>query len=187
MPQTLIPIHIKPHLIPFLFKKLKCEQVMYEGSLVKAAKVDNRTNFGRIVRLLLEKSERKVKCDTSRQSFFVVRNRPDTACFMGKDYKYQDGRTGFLYLPEAGEQLINEILEDDFETACMFYIHSRHKSNSTDSLDAIILDFFNKYNLEEFDFNILRIRRDYYRKVKDGYFRAKVFFDPLSETVRTAY
>lgn len=186
MQHTLLPIHIKPHLVPFFFRKFQFAEYIHEGRKINAAKITNHSSLGRFIRLLLEKSERKVKCDKSSQIFLLVTNYAKPLGLMKSAYKYEDGRTGFLYLPEAGEKLINETLQEEFETASMYYIHSRHKSNSTESLDDIILDFFNKYNLEELDFDILRVRRDYYRKVKQGYFRAKVFYDPLTQSVRAA-
>lgn len=102
---------------------------------------------------------------------------------MKEAYSYADGRYTFLHLPEAGERLINEYLEEEFETASLFYIHSRHQSNTEESLDTIIIDFFNKYNLEEFDFNTLRIRQNYYRKLRSGYFKANIYFDTLTQQV----
>lgn len=180
MPQTLIPVHIKPHLVPFLFKKLKCVECTYEGRPVKAAKVNNKTSFGRFVRLLLEKSQQKVKCDKSAQTFFLVSESAKPLDFMKGDYKYEDGRNGFLFLPEAGEKLVNEYLEEEFETASMFFIHSRHQAEGGGSLDSAIIEFFDKYDLEEFNYNILRIRRAYYRKLESGYFEARVKYNPIS-------
>ena len=63
---------------------------------------------------------------------------------MRNDYKYEDGRNGFLFLPEAGEKLVNEYLEEEFETASMFFIHSRHQAEGEGSLDSAIIDFFDK-------------------------------------------
>lgn len=180
MPQTLIPVHLKPHLVPFLFKKLKCVDTVYEGREVKAAKVNNKTSFGRFVRLLLEKSQQKVKCDKSSQTFFLVQEYAKPVGLMKSGYKYEDGRAGFLTLPPAGELLINEYLEEEFETASMFFIHARHQAEGDKSLDSAIIDFFEKYNLEEFNYNIPRIRRAYYRKLESGYFAAKVLYNPLS-------
>lgn len=186
MKQSIIPVNIKPHLVPFLFQKLKCVDYVFEGRKIKAAKVTNHTALGRFVRLLLEKSDTKVPCDKSSQTFFLVQNYAKPLDSMAKDYKYEDGRKGFLYMPEAGVKQINEYLEEQFETASMFYIHSRHSSNTEESLDAIIIEFFEKYNLEEFDFNTLRIRQNYYRKLRDGYFKAVVHYDPLTRQVERA-
>lgn len=185
MSHTIIPVNIKPHLVPFLFKNLECVSWNYNGKDVKAAKVTNSTHLGRFIRLLLEKSTQKPECDKTLQNFLIVHDTPFQQAFMRSDFKYEDGRTGFLYLPKSGTKLINEYLEEDFETACMYYIHSRYKSNTDEGLDSIILDFFSKYNLEEFGFNTLRIRRDYYRKVKRGYFKATVYFDPVSKKITT--
>jgi len=180
MPQTLIPVHIKPHLVPFLFKKLKCVECTYEGRAVKAAKVGNNNTLGRIVRLLLEKSQQKVNCDKTSQTFFLVQDYAKPVGLMKNVYKYEDGRSGFLFIPPAGEMLINEYLEEEFETASMYFIHARHQAEGEGSLDSAIVEFFEKYDLEEFNYNILRIRRAYYRKLESGYFRARVKYNPIS-------
>lgn len=182
MPYSLVPVFIKPYLVPFLYRKLKCEEVIKNGKRIKAARVDNKTNFGRIIRLLFEKSDTKPECDSTQLNYLLVANHPQTSGFMSDEYKYADGRYSFLYLPQSAERLINEYLEEEFETACMYYIHSRHQ-NTADSLDSIILDFFKKYNLEDHDFNTLRVRRSYYRKLKSGYFSADVYFDTVKNEV----
>src|SRR5699024_2867185 len=96
MQHSIIPLFIKPHLVPFLFKELKCEIMVYEGKKIKAARVDNRTHFGRIIRLLLEKSDRKPKCDTTCQNYLIVSNRAVTPQIFGEDFKQADGRSSFL-------------------------------------------------------------------------------------------
>jgi len=186
MSQTLIPVHIKPHLIPFLFKKLKCVDCTYEGRAVKAARVTNKTSLGRWIRILLEKSQKKVLCDNSLQTFLMVQEVPVIEAFMRTSYKYEDGRNGFLILPDGAQKLINEYLEEEFETASMFFIHSRHQAEGEGSLDSAILEFFGKYDLEEFNFNTLRIRRAYYRKLESGYFKAKVKFNPITNKVEAS-
>ncbi len=186
MSQTLIPIHIKPHLIPFLFKKLKCVDCEYEGKRVKAAKVTNSTSLGRFVRILLEKSQQKVNCDKRAQTFFLVSERAKTLPVMRTEYKYEDGRNGFLFMPPAGELLVNEYLEEEFDTAIMFFIHARHQAEGERSLDSAIIEFFEEYDLEEFNFNILRIRRAYYRKLESGYFKAMVKYNPISNKLEAS-
>lgn len=75
MSHSIIPVYIRPHLVPFLFKELKCENVIYKGKEIKAARADNFTHLGRYVRLLIEKSTQKPKCDTNCQNYFIVSNR----------------------------------------------------------------------------------------------------------------
>ena len=180
---SIIPVYIKPHLVPFLFKELKFEVVLYEGKKIKAARVDNYTHFGRIIRLLLEKSDVKPKCDKVAQNFFLVQNQGRTSPFMRDDFGYADGRSSFLFLPKSGEQIINDYLEQKFETAFMFFIYSRHQSKNADPLNDIIIEFLDCYNLEDFDFDISAVRRDYYRKLKAGYFESRVSFNRLTGKV----
>lgn len=183
MPSTVIPVKIKPHLIPFLFKELKMEEITHEGEKVKAVKVDNYTYFGRFIRLLIEKSSKKIKCDEPPQILFIIANDPRLSAFMNKDYVSADGRGAFLCLPKSGEQLINEYLQQKFDIACMFFIFSRHQTGAEDPLNKIIEDFLVQYNLEEFDYDISAVRRDYYRKLKSGYFSSKVNFNTLTNRI----
>lgn len=51
MSHTFLPIHIKPELIPFLFKKLKYVECDVDGARVKAVKVSTHTAIGKFIRL----------------------------------------------------------------------------------------------------------------------------------------
>lgn len=182
MPHTFVPVHIRPHLISFLFREFKPEEATVYGKRETVAKVSTLSPLGKILRLCMEKTYKKPLCDKTGHIFLKV----GAKVTFSRDLKYTDGRSSFLVLPEPGQQFLNDHLETLFETASMFFIHSWHQKKGDESLDTGILTFFDKYDLEEFDFNVLRIRRDYYRKLKAGYFQSAVCVNPTTHHVTTA-
>jgi len=185
MSHTLVPVHIKPHLVPFLFKEFKAVDCLLDGKTVKAAKVTNFTTLGKFIRLLLEKTYTAPSCDKLPQLFLQVEEAPKIQSFLRPHYKFVDGRSSFLQLPEAGQEFINSYLELIFETAMMFYINSWHEKKGEDGIEPGILKFLSKYNLEEFDYSIISIRRDYYRKLKSGYFIGNIQFNTITQRIET--
>lgn len=127
------------------------------------------------MRHVLEKSHVKKRCVTTRQNFLRVKEFVDPTDVIN----YPDGRSQFLVLPEYGEKFINDYLESFFEVALLYFIHSWHQKKGDEGLETGILTFFEKYDLEEYDFNILRVRRDYYRKLSSGYFKKAVQPKPV--------
>ncbi len=186
MPHSLIPFTIKPHLVPFLFNELKLVETKNGDKKVSAAKVTCDTVLGRIIRLLLKPTDKKPLCDISHQTFLLVHEQPITKSLLDKDYPHLDGRSSFLYLPKSGEEFINAHLDHIFKTAHLFYIHSWSEKKGDEGIDIGIVKFLSKYNLEEFNFNISRIRRDYYRKRQSGYFDTMVFYNPISNILESA-
>jgi len=179
MSHTLLPIHIKPHLVPFMFKKLKCVEYFENGVLHKAVKVTMHTAIGKLIRLLVEKSHRMVVCDKTPQIILKLEDSPKIEGLKGDAYKYEDIRSSLCYLPAAGEEFLNEYLEDQLEIALMHFINSWHQNKGDEGIDVAILLFLEKYNLEEYGYKVRNIRRDYYRKKQAGFFEPLVQYDPV--------
>lgn len=185
MSHTLVPVHIKPHLVPFLFKEFKAVDCNVDGKTIKAVKVTTFTHLGRIIRMLLEKTYTKPSCDKLPQIFLQVEEAPTTQAFLRPHFKYVDGRSSFLKLPESGQLILNGELERSFENACMFYIYCWHENNKDQGIKKGIIKFLEKFNLEEYDKTVTSIRRDFYRKLKSGYFVGNIQFNPISQRIET--
>jgi hypothetical protein len=180
MSQTLVSSHIKPHLVPFLFMELSPIKTKAENKEVIAARVTGDTSLGKIIRLLCKKSVNKIASDKTPTIYFLVEERAENETYIYKDYKGDDGRSSFLYIPKSGERLINAHLERIFETALFFHIHSWNAKTGKQTMGEGILVFLEKYNLEEYNYNMSRIKKSYYRKVNTGYFDAKVTVNPVN-------
>ena len=180
MPHALVPVTIKPHLIPFLFMELKPLVISRNNKQTVVAKVTNETSLGIFLRLLMKKTYKKNECDESRTIFLRVRENARIPSDLKNTYSYPVGVFSYLYLPEEGQNFLNEHLEKKFNTAIMFYIHSWREKKGSQSIDEGILNFLDKYQLEEYNYTTSRIRREYYRKLESGYFDGKVVFNPVS-------
>jgi len=185
MSHALVPVHIKPHLVPFLFKEFKAVDCVIDGIAVKAVKVTNHTSLGKFIRLLLEKTYTKPSCDKSTQLFLQVGETPKLQAYLRGHYRYVSGEASFLKLPSAGQEFLNSYLQLIFETAMMYYIYSWNEKKGNDGIEPGIIKFLSKYNLEEFNYSIISIRRDYYRKLKSGYFVGNIQFNPLTQRIET--
>ena len=183
MSHTMLPIHIKPHLIPFMFKKLKCVEYFENGVKLKAVKVTTHTAIGKLIRLLVEKTNKMVVCDKTPQIILKLEDQPKTRGVMAQAYQYEDIRSSFCCLPEAGVELLNEYLEDQLQIALMHFINSWHLKKGHEGIDIAIILFLENYNLEEYGYTVTNIRRDYYRKKSAGFFESLVQFDPLGYKV----
>lgn len=170
MSHSLLRIYLRPHLVPFLYQKAEPVSVYHRKKYITAAAVTNRTPFGRFLRLLIRNSPVRVRQKPlpGKLTYIYVSNQIYTPDDM--DIKLVSSRNGFLYVPETAQQILNDRLDEEFETALMFYVHSRQESYNDTPLDSVIIDFFVKYDLDEYGFNIPQIRRNYYRKLKAGFF-----------------
>lgn len=177
---TLVPANIKPHLVPFLFRELKPVSVLHENKVVIAAKVTNETPLGVSIRLLLEKSNQKPDCDTSGTIFLRVYEKPTVPKYLKGAFRYADGRSSFLFLPEAGQVFLNKYLEKSFETALMYHVHSWAQKNGEQGINEGIIIFLSEYDLEEYGATADSVRRDYYRKKNAGYFEGNVTVNPIT-------
>lgn len=161
----LIPAHIKPYLVPFLYKEFKGVEATYFGKQVKAVKISSKSNLGKIINLLVEKSDGYKPCDTTAPIFFLVQNRTRERTYEGS-IRYVSGKHSFLMLPELGVRIINDMLTTNFEIAINSYIEGK-RSNGNVKLNDAIMEVCLDYQLFEFGFDIPGIRRKYYRWMDD--------------------
>ena len=179
MARQLVPIHIKSHLVPFLFREFDKIDAVYVGRKVVAAYVTNHSVIGRMVSLLLKPSQKKPTCDKKQQIFLSVAEAPNYRLEFENIYSRVDGRSQFVFMPDEGSELINANLELLFEACLMNYINGWHEKKGSEGIDIGIVKFCERYDLEEYNYNVLRIRRDYYRKLNSGYFNARVTQNPV--------
>ncbi|AXP79196.1 hypothetical protein CJ739_96 [Mariniflexile rhizosphaerae] len=166
MHRSIIPVNIRPHLVPFLYQEFEGIEENYLDSRVKAAKISTRTVLGKIIRLLAEKSEKPLKAK-SYNVFLSVRNK-ESCDFFGSVYKYQSGSYSFLRLPEEGCRLLNDHLEDTFRLVLVsFVLGYVTKKEQGDVAEALNI-FLDSFNLREFGYSEPTIRRMYDRELQSG-------------------
>lgn len=166
MHRNVIPVNIRPHLVPFLYLEFEGVEENYLNTKVKAAKISTRTTIGKIIRILAEKSELPIK-PKKYNVYLSVRNC-ETSDFFGGIYKYQSGTYTFLRLPEEGCKLLNDHLEDTFRLILVsFVVGFTTKKEQGDVAQALNI-FLDTFNLREFGYSEPTIRRMYDREMQSG-------------------
>lgn len=165
MSRVLIPVNIRPHLVPFLFKEFPGISATYMGKKVKAVKVSSRNTFGKLIRLLAEESDQPPRCDTNYTIFLSLTEIQRGAS--GKVYSFSDGRYSFLKMPAEGVKMINDELESKFRAATLFYLEGWVAKQGPQGLQQGINKLIDQYRLLEFGFDPSSMRRNYYRWKKE--------------------
>ncbi|OBQ56086.1 hypothetical protein JJL45_05265 [Tamlana sp. s12] len=173
MSRSVVPVNIRPHLVPFLYQEFEGIEANYLSKKVKAAKISTRSVFGKVIRLLMVKADKPLQADKF-QAFLSVQNSERNQ-FFGHFYKSQNGTHTFLRLPEAGAKLINDYLEDVFRLALVSFIVGYTSSENQKSLfekkrttQEAINVFMDTYNLREHGFSAPTLQKYYEREVKNN-------------------
>ena len=164
MSRTIIPVNLRPHLVPFLYQEFQGVEANYLNTKVKAAKVSTRTTIGKIIRLLADKCEKPLKAE-KYNVFLSVRNNEDNI-FFGSVYKYNSGTYSFLRLPEQGVKLLNDHLEDVFKITLVAFVLGYSTRKKKGDLSEAINIFLDAFNLREFGYSEATLRRQYDRDLK---------------------
>ncbi|MFB9055047.1 hypothetical protein ACFFVB_18345 [Formosa undariae] len=173
MSRSIVPVNIRPHLIPFFYQEFEGIEAQYLTKKVKAAKISTRSNLGKIIRLLLVKSDRPERIENF-QAFLSIQNR-ERSSFFGHIYKAQNGKHTFLRMPESGAKLINDYLEDVFRMALTSFVIGYTASSSQTTLfekkrtvaEALTV-FLDTYNLLEYGFSKQTLQKYYEREIKSN-------------------
>lgn len=162
MSRSIVPVLIRPHLVPFFFKEFEGIESFYLNNKVKAARISTGKPLGKIIRLMIQKTNHPEKIDKF-QMFLSIQDREYSKVFFGQVYKCANGSNSFLKLPPSGVELINDHLEDIFRTALIYFIEGHCKYNSKAEICRAVDYFLIEYDLYETGFGIESLRRYYYR------------------------
>ena len=163
MSRTLVPVTIKPHLIPFLYQHFKGDTARINNKSVKSVVIDTRTPFGKMIRFLAKKSSQKKGCDITYSIFFSLEEFPRHRKYFGQFYRYESGVNSFLLFDQEGIDYINSELEDQLNTSMMFFLLGWHQNDGELGLAKGIQLFCVKYDLFEYGYDVAAIRRRFYR------------------------
>jgi len=165
MSQTIVPVKLRAHLIPFFYKEFSPEiSAHYLNARVKACKIVTNSSIGKLIRIALEKTDYPLK----PQKYYVYFSLPETITDKSTACIYQtvNGVNSFLKVPEKVASDINDIFEDLFRLTFINTIQVAMQYSPGIKLDDIIINFMNKYELEEHGFRLDSMRRMYYREVE---------------------
>jgi hypothetical protein len=153
---TIVPVKIRPHLIPFLFREFEGIEVNFLGKKVKACKITSASSLGFLIMLSLKKCKYPVKTDGK----FYIHLQIEPAIFSESNmFNLVNGKNSFLEVPEPVNEKINNYLEDIFRIAFTYHSLGMKKSNPNIPVRETIAEFMTEYRLDEYGFNIESIRR----------------------------
>jgi len=176
MSRSTVPVHIHSHLVPFFFQEFEGIEAVYLNKKVKAAKISTRKALGKIIRMLMVKTDKPEEVDKFHL-YLSIQDRESSKKFFGQVYKYSNGNNSFLKLPEAGHALINDHLENIFRTAMIYFIEGNITENESAQIRKACDMFLQKYDLYEHGFENESVRRYYYRILEEGYFLKKLQYE----------
>ena len=156
MSTNVVPIKIRPHLIPFFYKEFEGIEVDYLNKKVKACKINSESALGFMIMLSLKKCEFPVK---TSGKYYVYLDISPAIFTEAKLFKIVNNQNSFLEVPEFLNKKINEILEDLFRVAFQYHTRGMLLGDPNMQVKDAISYFMKEYELDEYGFNIESIRR----------------------------
>lgn len=165
---SIVPVKIRPHLAAFFFKEAEGTEALYLNKKVKSVYFSPKvSSIGAILRMLMIKSGTPL--DIKHFNLFLtIDDENGTKKFSGEFYKHVSGRNSFLKLPPEASQHVNDLLEDIFRMAFVYYIDGSVENNDEGMIIKTIDRFIDKYDLLECGFSTDTLRQVYYREKKKG-------------------
>lgn len=166
MHKNLVPIQIRPHLIPFLYKELKeAADVDYLAIRAKSCKISKNASIGKTLIAILSASKKYQAPDNFYIYFYVPKKI--TATPTAHIYQIVNGKEELLKVTEKLAKDLNYIFEDLFRYAFVNTVYTAKKYAPNLKTEKIILDFMQTYNLEEHGFKVASMRSLYNREIKN--------------------
>lgn len=164
---SIVPVHIRPHLIPFFFQEFEGEEANYLNKKVSAVKISTASSWGRLIRMMMVKVNIPAKVDQYQLYLSVADNPAGGKTYEGTFYKFENGISSFLQLPPEVNKDINSLLEDIFRISFIFFVDGYLYEGKKNIVKAINI-FIDKYDLLEFNFCNEKLRQLYYREKAKG-------------------
>lgn len=166
MSNELVPVTIRPQLVPFLFKEFEGKQAHYDCRTVKSVVFLPSSSITTYLYTQINYTKSKWESQ-DKFLFYLVIDQKKTKTFSGSVFIDKDGVKENLLMPQEKVREFNNLLEDMFRTCMIFYIDACVKIAKI-SVPKAIEHFISEYDLYEvgFDFEALRVL--YFRQKKTG-------------------
>jgi hypothetical protein len=166
LPMIKVPIQIRPHLIPFLYYDFKnISDDSFDKISTKSCEIKKDTAIGKIVLAILENQD-CINVNKKLYIYFSVpKNINKASC--AHIYQIKKNKEELVKVPEKIAKDLNYIFQDFFLFAFVNSIKNIKKYAPHEKVKDLILDFMNKYNLDEYGFRLDSLRRLYDRDVKN--------------------
>lgn len=170
MSQTLVPVKIRKHLIPFFYREFAGIEAKYLNQKVKACQINMTSSVGFLIKITLEKAQVPVKGDKFYLYLSMFDEEKDAEL-----YNCVSGKKSWLRVPDHVCAKINDILEDQFRISFVYFVDGMLRANKLRNLDTDILvkeaiaEFMIDYELDECGFDLESMRRLYNRGKEEGH------------------
>ena len=165
MPNSVVPILLRPHLILFFYKELKSEiDVKHLDKNVKVCKFHPYSTIGRIIKLAIKNANKE-----SKAAFFYVyfyQNPEEKKQLTGVFYQKERFKESSITFPTDITSFLNDYLEDLFRYTFVQKIKNVKEYTPKFEIETLIKDFMVYYELDEFGFNINSLRKLYHNQKK---------------------
>ena len=176
MSRSVLPIKIRPHLIPFFYKEFDGIEANYLNKKVKACYITMQSNLGFLIRLAVSKND--LPAETSKLSMYIsISDYEGSSQYTAKMYKHVSGKYSFLSVPPNVQTKVNDILEDYFRIAFVYYVNGAIRHNKCKVQEAFYT-FMEEYELDEYGYNLDTLRQYYYRTEKKKHHIARIQTKP---------
>lgn len=166
---NIIPVKIRPHLVPFFYQEFLGIEARYLNKKVKACKISMTSSIGKMFNLALEKVDYPEKPEKIEKYYLYLSiSEGERKKANGKIYSCASGVRSFLRVPEKVAEDLNCVLEDQFRLSFVYAISWALKYNQNIKKDRVIADFMVEYSLDEFGFNLKSLVRMYDREIEKG-------------------
>ena len=167
MSQSVLPIKIRPHLIPFFHEEFEAIDAKTLNKSVRACKISMESSLGFLIRLSVEKTE--LPAETKKLCIFIsVSDHEGQKKYTAKMYKHVSGKYSFLCVSPLAEKQVNDHLEDVFRVAFIYYMIGALEQAPDSKVKSIILRFMVKYELDNYGYVEGTLRSYYNREIKRG-------------------
>lgn len=158
MSQSVVPIKIRPYLIPFFYKEFKgTEEAHYLNKKVKSCKISLTSSLGKMFRNSLVQIDYPEKIE--KFNVFITVNDVEKTAYTAGIYKCVSGQYSFLKVPEKIASDINDILEDQFRLSFLITVQTAIKYAPNVKVKDVIEDFMVEYKLDEYGYQLNSLRR----------------------------
>ena len=164
--EKLIPVQIRPHLIPFLYKEMEGTEANYMSRRTKSIKIYPFSSLGKFFYSQMSQYGAIGKQD--QLMLYLVIEKKSLNVYYGYLYASIKKVNDMVYMEEYQVKEINNLIEDIFRISFIYYVDGFLEHNAMGQITQGIDRFIEKYDLLELGFNTDGLRRLYYREKAKG-------------------
>lgn len=152
--ENIVPVKIRPHLIPFFYSEFEGVDAHNPTTKAKACKITKTSSLG----FMLVTALRPTDTPAKPNKYYIYITFEDDL-FDSKFYSVANGKNCFLEVPEFVNDQINNLLEDQFRIAFVYFVKGMLRSNPDLLVHEAISEFMVEYELDEYGFELESMRR----------------------------